>query len=148
MATKTVLAYSLATAFVIGFVYMIVLRLFGGPIIYLSIVGLIASTGSGGWMLYQTSLGMPETNEQKLYYLYGSYTIWGFTSVILCCAICNMKNIRIGVAVMQCTAKFIGCTPQIFLVPPISLVLLISWLVVWMVMSLFIMSVGEVKPND
>lgn len=52
MATKVVLAYSLATAFVVGFIYMIVLRIAGGPIIYLSILLLILSTAGGGYMLF------------------------------------------------------------------------------------------------
>jgi hypothetical protein len=52
MAARTLLMYSLITAFFIGFVYMIVLRLCGGPIIYLSILGMILSTAYGAFMLW------------------------------------------------------------------------------------------------
>ena len=52
MAVKNVLFISLATAFVVGFVYMIVLRVAGGPIIYLSILLLILSSAGGGYMLF------------------------------------------------------------------------------------------------
>lgn len=52
LATKQVLFISLGTAFLVGFVYMIVLRFFGGPIIYLSLLALILSTAGGGYMIF------------------------------------------------------------------------------------------------
>jgi hypothetical protein len=52
IACQTLLLYSLGTAFLIGFIYMIVLRLCGGPIIYFSILGMIVSTGYGAFMLW------------------------------------------------------------------------------------------------
>jgi hypothetical protein len=90
---------------------MIVLRLCGGPIIYFSILGMILSTGYGAFMLWQTSETMDKENEQYPFYLYGSYVVAGICGVLLICAICNQKNIRVGVAVMKCTAAFIGGTP-------------------------------------
>ena len=114
IATKNVLLIALATAFLVGFVYMIVLRIAGGPIIYLSLLALILSSAGGGFMLFQTAQAMldPETGKVKLaqdedrqmYYQVGSYIVWGFSALILCCTICNWKNIKIGVAVMKCTA--------------------------------------------
>lgn len=52
MAVRNVLFIGIATSFVLGFVYMILLRLCGGPIVYLSILLLIAASGVGGYMLY------------------------------------------------------------------------------------------------
>ena len=58
MSVKELLLYSLASGFLIGFVYMIVLRLCGGPIIYLSILLTIGSSGYGSFLLYNTSQEM------------------------------------------------------------------------------------------
>ena len=55
IAVKDLLLYSLGSGFVIGFVYMIFLRLCGGPIIYITIVLTIVTSGYGSYMLYQTS---------------------------------------------------------------------------------------------
>lgn len=151
MQCKDLLLYSFGTAFIVGFCYMIVLRIAGGPIIYLSILALILSTAYGGYLAWMYALAMPEeTDEEKQYKqiaTYASYGVGGISAALLCCAICNQKNIRIGVAVMKCTAAFIGGTPQVFLVPPVSIVFLVSWLIVWIVMALYIFSVGELKPN-
>lgn len=53
VAAKEVLIITLFTAFFIGFLYMLVLRLFGGPMIYLSILAMIVGTTIGGYMLYE-----------------------------------------------------------------------------------------------
>jgi len=52
VAAREVLLYTLATAFLIGFVYLIVLRLLGGPIIYISIVAILGGCAYGGFMLF------------------------------------------------------------------------------------------------
>ena len=111
ISCQTLLLWSLLTGFLIGFIYMLVLRLCGGPIIYFSILGMIASTGYGAFMLWQTSETMDKENEQYPFYLYGSYVVAGIAAVLVICLIFNLKNIRIGVAVMKCTAAFIGGTP-------------------------------------
>ena len=61
LAAREILQYTLGTAFLIGFIYLIVLRLLGGPIIYISILAILGGCGYGGYMLYETALGMAET---------------------------------------------------------------------------------------
>ena len=86
--------------------------------------------------------------ENQKYYLYGAYAVWGFAAIIFICVCCNWKNIRIGIAVMKCTASFIGSTPQIFAVPPVAILLLIVWFAVWIIIALHIGSVGNVQPRE
>lgn len=52
LAAREVLLITLGTGFFLGFVYMIVLRLFGGPMIYTSIFALLIGSVSGGYMLF------------------------------------------------------------------------------------------------
>jgi cell division protein FtsW (lipid II flippase) len=122
---------------------MIVLRLCGGPIVYASLLAMILGTAYGGFMLYQNSLGLSEADKNKKYYLYGSYAVWGLAGLLLFYVCCNLKNIRIGVAVMKCTAAFIGSNPQVFLVPPVFIVLLMGWFGVWCYIAASIMSIGK-----
>uniref|UniRef100_A0A7S3ISV9 Choline transporter-like protein n=1 Tax=Strombidium inclinatum TaxID=197538 RepID=A0A7S3ISV9_9SPIT len=147
VACKDPLLISFGTAFLLGFIYMIVLRIAGGPIIYLSIVGLILGTAYGGYMLYETSLDMPVEDQYKKYYEIGSYVVWGIAGVLLCCTCFNLKNIRIGVAVMKCTAAFIGGTPQVFLAPPLAAIMIVAWFIIWAAIATFIFSVGKIMPN-
>ena len=145
MATRDLLAWTILTAFLVGFIYLIVLKFLGGIIIWCTIVGIILGIIFGGYMLFTTSENMnePKDAQMKEYYLYGSYVVWGIGAIVFCCVCCNWKNIRIGIAVMKCTASFIGSTPQIFLLPPISTVLLFIWFGVWVIIALHIASIGK-----
>lgn len=151
MATWKVIAGSVGTAFLLGFVYMIVLRFFGGPLIWSSIILIIGGTAYGGYMLFQYAGNMPEEDPQfqyQKYYLYGSYGVWGLAGLIFICVCCNLKNIRIGLAVMQATAQFINGTPQVFLMPIIALLFMIAFFGAWGYTTAFVMSIGQIKPME
>jgi hypothetical protein len=152
VACKEPLLYTLLSGFLVGFVYMIILRVCGGPIIYLSILSMILGSAYGGLQLYNHSMALPDNPEppsnDKAIYLYCSYAVFGISAILFCCVCFNLKNIRIGVAVMQCTAAFIGGTPQVFLVPPIFIVLLVAWFAVWVVIVMYILSIGELKQRE
>ena len=90
---------------------------------------------------------MAITEQYQPYYLYGSYVVWGFTFFLFCCVLCNTKNIKIGVAVMKCTAQYIAGNPHVFLVPPMASAIVVLWMVLYIVIAAFIISVGELKPR-
>lgn len=52
ISARHILLITLLTGFLLGFVYMIVLRLFGGPMIYASIFALLIGSCAGGYMLF------------------------------------------------------------------------------------------------
>ena len=54
VSAREILYWTLLSGFLIGFVYLIFLRLFGGPMVYLSILAIILGTAYGGLMVYQT----------------------------------------------------------------------------------------------
>lgn len=148
VAAKDVLLIGLGTAFVIGFIYLILLRWIVGPIVWISIFLTIASLGAGGYFCFEKGNALPETDKYKLHYTYGSYAIWGICGLFLICLCCNCRNIRIGIAVMKTTAAFIKDTPQVFLLPPICGVLVFIWLIVWMITAAYIGSVGTPAPDE
>jgi len=127
---------------------MIVLRLCGGPIIYCSILALIAAPGAGGYFVWDYEKTIPEDDEYKEYYLYGAYVLWGIAGALFCCVLINWKNIKIGIAVFKCTAAFMGGTPSVFLVPPVCISFVVLWLFVWFIIALYICSVGEPRRRE
>lgn len=141
------LLIGLGTAFLLGFVYMFILRCIVAPVVWGSIIGTVVAMGYGGYMLFEIGNKLPENNEYKLYYTYGSYVVWGLLALLIIFLCCNCKNIRIGIAVMKTTAAFIKATPQVYLLPPLSGMLMFVWLIVWMVTAFYIASVGEIGPR-
>jgi hypothetical protein len=138
---------SMGSAFLIGFIYLIVLRLCGGPIVYLSLLLMVAGGAAGGVLLFFTGRDLSASDPYKQHYLIGSYVAWGITGLFFCCILCNFRNIKIGVSVFKCTAQFVGSTPQIFLIPPVFSILLMAWMIVFIVVSLFILSIGTVEQR-
>ena len=147
-AAKNVLMAGIGTAFLIGFVYMLVLKCFGGPIIWASLVALILVTGYGGFQVYEQWGAMDDHDENKVYYQAGYITIWVVTGLLLCCILCNCKNIKIAIAVFKCTTQFINGTPQVFLVPPLSAAAIVCWFLLWFLLFVYLASVGTLKPNE
>lgn len=148
LAAWQVLLIGLGAAFLLGFVYMILLRFIVGPIVWISIFLTIAGMGYGGFMLFQIGKEKPDSDEYKQYYEYGAYVVWGLLALLIIFLLCNCKNIRIGIAVMKTTADFIKSTPKIFLLPPITGLLIFVWLIVWIITAFFIASVGKIGPRD
>ena len=90
---------------------------------------------------------MVDTNPHKNMYKYGSYGVWVITFILICCVLCNRKNIAIGVAVMKCTGVYIGNNPHVFLVPPLSITLLMGICIIEVSIGLYVISVGTIGPN-
>lgn len=63
MAVRDLLAWTILSSFLIGFIYLIVLRFLGGIIIWCTIFGLIVATGLGGYLLYSESEKLTEPKD-------------------------------------------------------------------------------------
>ena len=108
---------------------------------------MIIGTGLGGYYLYAISIAIETIEDQKKWYEVGAYAVWVLAALLLLCVCCNLKNIRIGVAIMKATAAFIGSNPHVFLVLPIAIVFLMSWLAFWLYAEASLASVGELAPS-
>jgi hypothetical protein len=49
---------------------------------------------------------------------------------------------------MKATAAFIGSNPHVFLVPPMAIVLLMSWLAFWLYAEMSLASMGDIQPGE
>ncbi len=79
---------------------------------------------------------------------YGAYIIWGIAALYLIIIFCLCSRIRLGVAITKVTAKFIGQTKSVFLMPPIFMAIVILWVAYWVASAVFIFSVGYVEPRS
>jgi len=63
IATGDLLAWGFLVAFFLGFLYLIVLYLLGGCIIWASIIGIVLGIVFGGYMLYTTSKELTDPKD-------------------------------------------------------------------------------------
>ena len=99
-----VLCIAVGVAFVLGFVYMILLRCCASLMIFVSLVAILFCIGGGGVWLYFMKDDYETTSNNYKYCLYGAYTLWGIDAVYAFLLLCLCNRIRLGVAVMKCTA--------------------------------------------
>lgn len=105
------MTYTIFTAFIIGFLYLLILRLLAGIIVYVTIVLIIAGSIAGGLAVFIESGNLPAGDPNVDNYKYVAYVFWGFAAICVICVICNWKNIKIGIAIMKATAVFVATTP-------------------------------------
>lgn len=142
-----VLLICVGAAFIFGFIYLIFVRLCASVMIFFTLVGVLFCLGGGGvWLFFYKKHFETTTNNYK-YCLYGSYTLWGLAGIYLFLLLCLCKRIRLGIAIIKCTAQFIGGTPSVFFIPIFFVLLVGGWIAGWAFSAVYLFSVGTIEPR-
>jgi hypothetical protein len=110
-----VLAVSVVAAIVVCYLYLFVIRLIGGLIIWLSF--LIAFLLFGGGGLYSYFVARPKyelPNPVYNYLTYASYVLWGCAGLVFLSVLCCYNAIAIGIAVFKTTSQSVQNKMKIF----------------------------------
>jgi len=79
--------------------------------VFFSLVAILAAFGGAGAWLYINKKNYAVDTDYYKYNLYGAYTLWGIDGAYAIILLCLCNRIRLGVAIMKCTAQFMGGTP-------------------------------------
>lgn len=147
-------------AFVLGFIYMFLLKWMAKPIVFISIVLVQILIILAGYLVYNKSQEMQddideqggvaseEDEDNQKYVLYLSYAIFALAGIYFIVMLCLCSRIRLAIAIFQVTSDFMRDTPSIFLVPIIFLIIGVIFLAIWIVSAVFIFTVGEAVQNE
>jgi len=104
-----VLAICSGTAIVLGYFYLILIRLIGAILVWMTIFLLQASLLAGGYYVWMQSESEEYAqSDYKDWMKYSAYGIWGVAGLYFLCVCCCWKAIRLGIAVYQTTAQYIS----------------------------------------
>lgn len=142
-----VMAISIAVAVVTAIIYLLILRLCAGVMIWMSILGILGAMGGGGYWLFATRVDYPTTDPTYMYMQYGAYALWAIAGIFFIITLCCCSRIQLAVAIMKVTSSFIYRTPTIIILPIVFLILVVGWIVGWTFLAIWIMSVGEPKAR-
>jgi hypothetical protein len=142
-----VMAISAGVAFVLGFVYMFLLKFCAGVIMFLSLVLIFVIIAGGGVWAYFTKNNYNVDDKNYKYLEYGGYILWGIAGAYLLLVLCMCNRIRLGVSIVKCTADFVNGTPQVFLVPITFSILIGGFVTYWVYTAVYIFSVGNIGPR-
>lgn len=99
-----VLAVSAATAFVLAYLYLFVIRCVGGIIIYISIATIILGLAGGGGYCFWFSTTFAADDPFRNYVAWASYVIWGLCALTILVVLCCFGAIKLGIAIFKTTA--------------------------------------------
>jgi len=94
-----VIAICSVTAIVLGYLYLLIIRLIGAIIVWGSIMLLQFSLIGAGVYVYLQHERYDEGDEHREWVKYASYVIFGIAGLFLLCLCCCWNAIRIGIAV-------------------------------------------------
>ena len=143
--TRWAIAGSLLWSFVIAMIYLLLLRLCAGFLVFFVIVLILA-----GLIIlaayFKISADDHEEQEDNIYYdtytaLFWVFLVLAIIWVIFILVMCN--KIRLAVALVQVTAKYLHNVWCIIFVPILFFILVIIWIVYWVCLSIFLYATGE-----
>lgn len=79
---------------------------------------------------------------------YTSYALWGLAGVYLIILLCLCGRIRLGVAIVKATARFINNTWSLFLIPIFFIIIIGAFICYWVFTAAYIFSIGQIGPRD
>lgn len=141
---------STGIAFVLGYIYLFIMRYLGGMIIWLMIFLTEAALLAGGGFCWYLRSDKYTVEDQPTYdYLaYASYTMWALGGLMFLFMLCCCSAIKIGIAVMKATSQFVAKNMRILLLPLISYVFMTVWGMLWFFGGLYLYTVGYAHPRD
>jgi len=151
LITWKIVASSVGVAFVIAVIYLILLQLIGGAMIWLSFIAALVGTGGGGFYFYVYAGKMREANPEDKYadYVqYGAYATWVVCGLILCIFLCCFSALQLGIAIFKATVDFTKANLTIFLQPVLTLFFFLLWVAAWIGAVLWVFSVGKPEPRE
>lgn len=142
-----VILITVGSAFLLGMIYMGFIRCFAGILIWLSIIGIIACLGGGGYWVWKYKDHYSTTDNNYKYLQYGGYALWGLDGVFLILVLCCCSRIKLAVAIMKVTGSFIMNVPQTLLMPLMFAVICMGWIAAWAFTAIYLFSIGNIEPR-
>ena len=130
-------------SFVISLIYLILLRCFAKPLLYISFIVIFGLLLGGGFYVFYSAARYEQSDNTYTIMRGMGILIWIlcgiYTLILLCCC----SRIRLGIAIMEATSDFVKDTFSIFLVPIYFFFIIGAWVVFWVISAIYVYSVGE-----
>jgi Plasma-membrane choline transporter len=126
-------------------IYLILVRQFAGPIVWLSIlVGFTGLIGGGVYLHFYQVDKYDDGSSTKKWIQYAAYACWVFAGIYALCVLCLYTSIQIAVAVMKTSAIFISQNMRTILVPFGAFIFTAAFVAFWVVDAAYLSSSGEI----
>ena len=148
--TRWAIAGSLGWSFIIAMLFLLFLRFCAGFIVFLIIfiiqAGLIVLA-----VYFKITSNDHQQQDDSVYHdtmeaLFWVFLILAIFWLIFILVMCN--RIRLAVALVQVTAKYINSTWSIIFIPFLFFIIIILWMVYWICLSIFLYATGDFNEGE
>ena len=145
VVTKYAIAASVVWSFIISMFFLLFLRCCAGLIVYLAIflvlIGFVVLCVFFR-MKYNDYKNTSDTDNKTLFeVLFWVFVIAAAIWLLFILVMCN--RIRLAVALIKVTAKYVGTNCCIVFVPFLFFVITAAWIIYWIILSIYIYAAGE-----
>jgi len=155
--TWQVIAVSVAVAFVIGLVYMVLMRYCSGVLTWLAIVAFIVGSAILGWRFYAeaktledstagtSSASNDDSTTEKTIKTDKiiAYICWAIAGASIVMVLCLFGRIRLAIAILKAAADYVKETLIVFLVPIVAVLILAAFFAYWAITAVYLVSAGD-----
>lgn len=128
---------------VLSLIYLILLRCFAKPLLYISFVLIFGLLLGGGFYVYFLA-NKYENSDHTRDVMHGmGILLWILTGIYAIILLCCCSRIRLGIAIMEAASDFVRNTPSIMFVPFIFFFIIGGWIVFWVISAVWCYSVGD-----
>lgn len=136
------------TGVVLVTLYMLLLRCFAKPILYISLCLILATLVGGGFYCFFSYSYYSESDKTRNIMKGMGILLWCLSGVYFVILLCCCNRIRLGAAIMEATSDFVKDTFSIFTVPFIFFFIIGGWIVFWIISAVWLFSVGEATHRE
>ena len=132
---------------VLSFIYLVLLRWFAKPMIYLSIVSMIGLLIGGGFYVFFLGNTYAEGDNTRQAMHGMGILLWILAGLYFIILLCCWSRIKLGAAVIEATSDFVANQSSVFFVPLIFFFIVGVWVTFWVISAVFVYSVGDAQKS-
>ena len=135
-----------------SFFFMVVMKCCAAPITWLFIILVQLLMALISYVMYDYAINTYQLKMDALisngedpgynYYEYIAYACMAFTVVYFIAICCLYTKIRIAIRIMETAADFVTEVVLIVLVPPITAIVIVAWVLVWVYTFVYVVTTG------
>jgi len=155
--TWQVIAVSVGVAFVIGLVYMVLMRYCSGVLTWLAIIAFIVGSAILGWRFYDAAKKLQDSTSKtsssdndnssiektiktdKII----AYICWAIAGTSALAVLCLWGRIKLAIAILKAAADYVKETMIVFLVPIVAVIVLAAFFAYWAITAVYLVSAGN-----
>ncbi len=132
---------------VLSFIYLVLLRWFAKPLIYISMVAIVALLVGGGFYVF-FSANYYEGGDNTRQAMRGmGILLWILSGIYLLILCCCWTRIKLGTAIIEAASDFVADTPSVLFVPLTFFVITGVWVLWWVISAVYVYSVGDATQS-